>query len=135
MADEKFEDRILLQIRREFSKNEKYRLFLCHLDHLERDLALERKKNTNLLKEREPLRDELLDLKTHIKDLQFKVIELEGELFTYTSKDLLPNFVKAKTHSKLLQTKGALERSFWEKHAECETLKRELEKLKQQYNV
>jgi uncharacterized protein YhaN len=52
----------LLSIRREFSKNEKYRLFLQHLDQVEISLAQERNKNLDLLKEKEKLKNEILVL-------------------------------------------------------------------------
>lgn len=52
-----FEDNILLKLRRQFSGQEKYRLFLQQLDRLETELAAERKLNTELMKANQTVKE------------------------------------------------------------------------------
>lgn len=104
-----FDDNILLKLRREFSGQEKYRLFLQQLDRLETQLKNERKLNTELMKQ----------LGT--------VKELQDQLDEYNLKNIGKTCVKMKTYEKLLRQKKEWEDRFWELHKQLEELKQSIQ--------
>jgi hypothetical protein len=82
-----FDDNILLKLRREFSGQEKYRLFLQQLDRLETELKQERLLNTELMKKM-----------PEVKDLQAQIDE-------FTGKGIGKTCVRMKTHEKAIKEK------------------------------
>lgn len=93
-----FDDTILLKLRREFSGQEKYRLFLHQLNRLEDELKQERKLNTELMKQ----------LGT--------VKELQAQLDEYNAQKIGKTCVKMKTYEKCLTQKKEWEDRYWELH-------------------
>lgn len=111
-----FEENILLSIRREFSKNEKYRLFLKHLDNVETKLREERKRHTELMQSNAALKKEFKAVKEQIKTLEL-------ELGEYKATEADKKFVRMKSYKKLDQTKTMWETRFWEIHRQLQELK------------
>lgn len=114
-----FEENILLKIRREFSGNEKYRLFLKHLDMLESELKRERELNTQLMKD-------IPELKRVNNELKQANDVLKAELGEYTNTD--PDnkkYVRVKAYNKLQKSHQMWETRFWEQNAELQKLKAE----------
>jgi len=107
-------DNTLLAIRREFSKDEKYKIFLRHLDNIEIELQKERKQNTELLKQNQSLKS--------------LVEELECELSEYSNNNAKKNFVRLKTHERLQKDRTAWKERFWEQNTELNELKNTLTK-------
>src|SRR6185369_6092719 len=96
-----FEDNILLNIKREYSGNEKYRLFLQHLDKVEIALAQERKRNLKLLKKNKNLEKENEELKQKLKEKE--TIEVK-EYFEHEIKlDKPEKYVSAKEYTKIVK--------------------------------
>ena len=125
-----FEGRILLQIRREFSKNEKYRLFLRHLDNTEAALAVERKKYTELLKAGPAGQQEIVLLRAQVAELQEQLGCYKG-----SEGQKKHQYVPLKTHNKAIKKSKEFQDMYWElhhKYQELEAQYKELEtKLKQ----
>lgn len=105
-----YDETILLKIRREFSGNEKYRLFLKHLDNVELELKKERERATTLIKEN--------------SGLKAKLVEAEAVLDEYTTKGVGKTCVRMKTFNKLQRTKEMYEKRFWEVWNELQELKK-----------
>ncbi len=116
----KFDDNILLSIRREFSGQEKYKLFLQQLDRIETELRNNRKAYTDLLKVHVPMKQELKDLRKKFEDVQL-------ELGEYKATDTDKKFIRKTAYRRLEMDKLMWETRFWELH-------RELQKLKEQVN-
>lgn len=112
-----FEDNILLSIRREFSKNEKYRLFLKHLDTVEESLRKERQAHTDLIKKNAELKKEHKALKQKLQDMQ-------AELSEYKATEQSKKFVRMAAYKKLDSTKTMWETRFWEIHRELQEYKK-----------
>lgn len=93
-----YDNNILLRLRREFSGQEKYRLFLHQLNRLEDELKQERKLNTELMKQ----------IAT-VKDLQLRLDEYDAQKIGKTC-------VKMKTYEKCLHQKKEWEDRYWELH-------------------
>lgn len=84
-----FEENILLNIKREYSGNEKYKFFLQQLNIVETELRNEQKKNLELLRQTSKLIDEIEQLKSKL-----------GE---FTGKNGKEKYVSAKAHNKLMK--------------------------------
>lgn len=115
-----FEENIILKIRREFSGNEKYRLFLKHLDDVEDQLRKERQKYTDLLKTHQETKEKL-------KELRKQFDPINAELSEYKATEVDKKFVRMAAYKRLDQTKTMWETRFWEIH-------KELQKFKEQVN-
>lgn len=109
----------LLAIKREYSKDEKFKLFLKHLDNVENELRIERKKNTNFLKKTKELEALIESLQEEIKFLQETLDEYKG---TGDQK----KFVNMKAHNKIIKKKEEFEKLFWDLYHEHKKLKEEL---------
>lgn len=102
-----YDDNILLKLRREFSGQEKYRLFLQQLNRLEEELKQERKLNTELMKQL-----------AIVKDLQAEIDE-------YTGKGIGKTCVKMKTHEKAIKEKKKWEALYIETYHKLQELQKQ----------
>ena len=114
-----FNENILLKIRRQFSGQEKYRLFLQQLDRLESENREWSKKYTDLLKKHTETVQKLQDLKQLRPQLE-KVI---AELSEYKATDTDKKFVRKKALMLMENEKIAWEMRYWELHRELQKLK------------
>lgn len=113
-----FDKEILLSIKRQFTGQEKYRLFLKYLDDTETALRNERQKHTELMQSNAVLKKEF-------KALQEKIKKLEVELAEYTTGGDDKKFVRMSGYKKLDRAKTMWEQRFWEVHTELQQLKSE----------
>lgn len=111
-----YDDNILLKLRREFSGQEKYRLFLQQLNRLESELKRERELNTQLIKDRQ----ELKKLNNELKQANNV---LKAEIGEYTATDTDKKYVRVKAYNKLQKSHQMWETRFWEQNAELQQLK------------
>jgi hypothetical protein len=102
-----FEDNILLKLRRQFSGQEKYRLFLQQLDRLEIELKRERELNTELMKKIATVED------------------LQAEVDEYTGKGIGKTCVKMKTHNKAINEKKKWEALYIETYHKLQELQKQ----------
>jgi cellulose biosynthesis protein BcsQ len=112
-----FEENIILKIRRQFSGNEKYRLFLKHLDDVESQLRQERKRHTELIAVHAQMKTEFKEMKK-----QFEAVRIE--LAEYKATDTDKKFVRKTAYNRLEMDKLMWETRFWEIHRELESLKK-----------
>lgn len=113
-----FDKEILLSLKRQFTGQEKYRLFLKYLDDTETALRNERQKHTELMQNNAALKKEF-------KALQEKVKKLELTIAEYTTGGEEKKFVRMSTYRKLDRSKSMFEQRFWEVHKELQQLKSE----------
>lgn len=111
-----FDDDILLRLRREFSGQEKYRLFLQQLTRIEEELMKHRKLYNELIRAN-------ADLKTKNKQLSKENEELAAELGEYKATEADKKYVRMKAYRKLDRAKTMWETRFWELHRELQKLK------------
>lgn len=116
-------DNTILKIRREYSGNEKYRLFLKHLDNVESELKQERLRLTDRLKELEGCKQKNAELKKDNATLRYQVEQLTAELGEYKATEQDKKFVRMKAYKRLDQSKTMWETRFWELHRQFEELK------------
>lgn len=109
-------DSLILSIRREFSRDEKYRLFLKHLDDIENNLREERKRTTDLLRENTELNKENKRMKELLKTQT-------AELSEYKATQPDKKFIRMSCYKKLEGEKADWVRRFWELHNELQQLK------------
>lgn len=114
-------EQTILKIRREYSGQEKYRLFLKHLDNIESELREERKKATKLIADNTTMKKEKGALVDELN-------QLRAELSEYKATQPDKKFVRMSCYKKLEGSKAEWEKLFWELH-------KELQQLKQQLNV
>lgn len=98
----------LLKIKREFSREEKYRMLIAHYNQVEDSLAAEIKKGNELLKK--------------TKELEKRIKELEAE-----NRDFRAGGVSLKAHTKLATKKAEWENRFWDQNRELKELKEKYE--------
>lgn len=101
-------DETLLKIKREFSRDEKYRLLISHYNQVDDSLAAEIKRGNELLKK--------------VKELEKKVKDLEQE-----NKDFKSGSVTIKAHNKMAAKKAEWEKRFWDLNTELRELKEKYE--------
>lgn len=110
-------DETLLAIKRAFSKDEKYKLFLQYVNNLEDEIAREIKRSKELL-----LKTKTQTLR--VQELEHENAKLKNELNEYSTTDM-KKYIKRTKHEKMLFTKAMWEKRFWEVNAELNKLKNE----------
>lgn len=118
-----FDDNILLKLRREFSGNEKYRLFLQQLDRLETELRAESSLVLKLRKESEELSLKNKELRVKNHDLEVSNGRLKTELGEYTATQVTKQFVSVKAYNKLQKSHNEWEARYWSIHKELQSLR------------
>lgn len=118
-----FDDSILLHLRREFSGNEKYRLFLQQIDRLETALRAENKLVLKLRKEIQELQESNKKYKKVNGDLRQENDKFRIDLGEYTATETSKKYVNMKAYNNLATQKAMWETRFWELHRELQTLK------------
>lgn len=116
-----FEETIILSLRREYQKDEKFRFLLKHLDNVENELRDERKKHTEVIKK-------CVELQAEVEPLKEKIKELEKMIETYQKDpDNFPiRFIKVKTYEKMRKKKEQVEKRMYELVWELKELKEKL---------
>lgn len=114
---------ILLRIRREFSKNEKYRYLLKYLDDVELDRARERKLNTDLIKEN-------FDLVREKNELSQKLSELQKQYKKLETKQSRGEFISPERHAQVCKERSEFEKKYHNQVRENIELQHQIEKLK-----
>lgn len=99
----------ILAIRREYSHDEKFKLWLQHVNKVEDELRIERRKNTELIKRVAELENnpETQRLRAEIKKI---TAELEDAEQSLAGK----GWVRKKTHDRLMKKKVQYEKLYWE---------------------
>lgn len=118
-----FDDDTLLRLRRQFSGQEKYKLFLQQLNRLEAELKLERELNTKLMKENLEFKDQCQEIKRRNNELNQTNGRLKTEIGEYAATEMGKKFVTIKAYNKLQKSHQEWERRFWELHIELQKLK------------
>lgn len=106
-------EQTLLAIKREYSKDEKFKLFVRHLDNVENELRLERQKATDLMK-------------INVKQQEL-IDKLKDELDLFKVVKGTPGFVKAKKHEEMVQKKVEFEKLYFALYWEHKELKEKIE--------
>lgn len=106
-------DETLLAIKREYSKDEKFKLFLQHLDKVELILSQERTKVLKLLREKQ--------------ELEKQIESLTEEVGEYKGGDP-KKYITVKAFVKQQKKTNLWEKSFWELHKKYESLKQTFDK-------
>jgi predicted nucleic acid-binding Zn-ribbon protein len=120
-----FDDNILLKLRREFSGNEKYRLFLQQLDRLENELREENKLILKLRQENQELAEKNNEYKRLNGELRKQNEQMTCELKEWNATEAGKKFVSIKAYNKLQGSAAEWIQRYWELHGELQKLKAE----------